>query len=154
MIKHKIEPYKDLYMYDGENFRKLKETTSSRYIKKLVTTIKQSTAAIDVINNINAVMLNEVQNASSTIDNTTPLKDINEIKASIAVILDSIKEAFVLAKKAPDWITTLLDLEHRIKEDSKVEKELYGGKEKAFREDPENTVDFKKATVITTSKYS
>ena len=138
-------------MYKDNEFLKLKDTSSVKYIQELIGTINKSQQAVSILNKMTDFLLNKAQ---ETIDTTDDIAIIIELKDSITPILDNIKEIFKLAKDAPNWINTLTDLEKRLNKDVQEIEELYGGKSKAYREDPNNIVDFNKPTIVTELRFT
>jgi hypothetical protein len=144
----KTAKFKNLYTFNGSKYVKIRESTSIAYIKELMDSITQSKSTVQILNDINSMLLEETKTLMVGISSTQDVEDIVAVRNNITAILDTIKEVFKLAKDAPNWIETLTDLERRIVKDAEEAELLYGGKPKAFREDPDSISDKGKPSEI------
>jgi len=142
--------YKDLYVYDGTTFVRLKETSSIKHIRTLVTSIQDAERTAAVVNKMNNSLLDE---AETLIEGVLDKDEVSSLQGIIKAIIDNQKHLGTFVKDSPLWIESLKTLEDRILKDIKEEVELVGQRSKAFREDPDGLFDKGKASEVTEKRF-
>lgn len=140
--------FRELFIFNGDKFVKLREITSLKYLRTLVTSIQQAEEVIAIMNELNNDVLTTAKSLSN--DNTEKLK---ERKQCIDEVISNIKEIFKLAKEAPNFIETFKHLEIQLCNDARELEELYGGGIKAFREDNDKIFDTGKPINVNKIKH-
>lgn len=142
--------YKDLYVFDGFTFLRLKENTATKHINTLVRSILDAERTAEIVNKINNGLLNE---AEILIEGVLEKDELSSLQGIIKEVIANQKHLKTFVEDAPVWIEKLKTIEHRILKDIKEDVELLGKKTKAFREDPTGIFDTGVASEVTETRF-